>query len=265
MPTDPAPSPAEPSALRPGPTPEPAAAGDGPFGVPGRVAVPFETIDEVLAVYGPLLPAISAAIGPRCEVVIHDLSAEDVDLSATIVAIAHGEVSGREVGGPSSNLGFEVLADSAEDHDAFGYGGRTRDGRELRSSSLYLRNAGGRVIAALCINYDLSAVRALQSLASALDPAVPADIAGVAAPGADGPQEVLGADIGDVVEDMITRAIAETGRPAGTLGREEKVRIVRRLDERGVTRVGDAVRRIAARLEVSRSTAYQYLDEARRS
>ncbi|EWS82388.1 DNA-binding protein [Brachybacterium phenoliresistens] len=240
---------------------------------PRRVAVPFETIDEVLAVYGPLLPAIAAAVGPRCEVVLHDLSAEDVDLSATIVAIAHGEVSGRDVGGPSSNLGFEVLADGDEDHDAFGYGGRTRDGRELRSSSLYLRNAAGRVIAALCINYDLSAVRALQSLAAALDPVRPAGSAGAegaagaavgGAPGAEAPQEVLGADIGDVVEDMITRAIAETGREPGALGRDEKVRIVRRLDERGVTRVGDAMRRIAARLEVSRSTAYQYLDEARR-
>lgn len=222
-------------------------------------AATFETIDEVVATFAPVARAIAAAVGPRCEVVVHDLSAEHVDLEHTVVAIENGHVSGRGIGGPSTNLGFDVLARDTEDHDAFGYRGSTRDGRELRSSSVYLRNRAGRIIAALCINVDVSALRTMQALLGSLEPSAPAPVLG-----AESEREVVGADIGDVVEGMITRGIAETGKQAGALTREERVRVLRLLDARGATSVGQAMPRIAERLGVSRSTVYQYLEEARR-
>ncbi|MFP3423033.1 PAS domain-containing protein, partial [Bacillus sp. SIMBA_161] len=73
------------------------------------------------------MQAIAAVGGTDCEVVLHDLSSHDLDHS--IAAIVNGHVSGREVGGPSTNLGIEVLQNEAADHNAYGYRGRTSDGR----------------------------------------------------------------------------------------------------------------------------------------
>lgn len=237
----------------------------GATALPGAPAT-FETIDEVVATFTPVARAIAAAVGPRCEVVVHDLSAAQVDLEHTVVAIENGHVSGRAIGGPSTSLGFDVLARDTEDHDAFGYRGATHDGRELRSSSVYLRNRAGRIIAALCINVDVSSLRAIQALVTSIEPSatVPTGAPGTGSEGADAGSELVGPDIGDVVEDMITRGIAETGKLASALTREDKVRVLRVLDEKGATSVGQAMPRIAARLGVSRSTAYQYLEEARR-
>lgn len=244
----------------PRPDAAPAAVAAAPDAAPGADAATFETIAEVVATFTPVAHAIAAAVGPRCEVVVHDLSAEQVDLEHTVVAIENGHVSGRGIGGPSTSLGFDVLARNTEDHDAFGYRGSTRDGRELRSSSIYLRNRAGRIIAALCINVDVSALRTIQALVGSIEPSAPAPVVGASG----GEQEVVGADIGDVVDDMITRGIAETGKQAAALTREERVRVLGLLDEKGATSVGQAMPRIAARLGVSRSTAYQYLEESRR-
>jgi predicted transcriptional regulator YheO len=218
----------------------------------------FESAQQVYDVFGPFMNAVAAAIGPRCEVVLHDLGGESVNLEHTIAAIINGEVSGRRKGGPSSNLGFDVVADDDVDHDAFGYRGTTHDGKELRSSSVYFRNKEGRIIAALCVNYDVSALNTIKAMFEALEP----DARSASPRTAD---ELVGPNLDSVVDDMITRAITKTGRTAGTLSRDERVQIVKQLDQRGATNVTNGMMRIAQRLNVSRSTAYQYLDEARQS
>lgn len=107
----------------------------------------FDSIEKILEEYRPAMRAMAAAAGPDCEVVLHDLSADDPDLEHTIVAIDNGHVTGRKVGGPSTSLGAGVLHNQGADHDAFGYRGFTSDGRQLRCSSVYFRNSAGRIIA----------------------------------------------------------------------------------------------------------------------
>jgi predicted transcriptional regulator YheO len=45
--------------------------------------------------------------------------------------------------------------------------------------------------------------------------------------------------------------------------REDKIAVVERLDRQGATQMRKSVESIAARLGISRVTAYSYLDEAR--
>jgi predicted transcriptional regulator YheO len=212
---------------------------------------------EILETYRPVMHAIAAAGGPSCEVVLHNLDGSDVDLGHTIMAIENGHVTGREVGGPSTSLGLNVMQSRQEDHDAFGYRGFTADGRELRCSSVYFRNPAGDIIAALCINVDLSAVQHARSLLDALLPAA------AAAPVA--PDEHFGRDLVSVMDAMIVDAIREAGRPVAQMTRDDKIGVLQRLDARGATQMRKSVETIAVRLGISRVTAYAYLDEARRS
>ena len=208
---------------------------------------------ELRATMEPIMKAIAGAVGPHCEVVLHDLSNRDME--HTIVAIENAHVTGREVGGPSTNLGLELLRREAEDHDEYGYKARTGDGRELRSSSVYFHDPDGRVIAALCINVDLTP---LQVARSALD-------ATLRPTGDDGParEEYFASDIGEVLDNLIDAAIAQTGKTAALMDRDDRLTVLRFLEQRGAFFVKRAVDRVARRLNISRVTAYNYLEQIR--
>ncbi len=96
--------------------------------------------------------ALGRLLGDKCEVVLHDLRAPE----SSIIAIAHGEITGRTVGDSSTNLALPVLKDPFGEHDKFNYRSVTRSGRTLKSSSVYFKDHEGRVFAALCVNYDIS-------------------------------------------------------------------------------------------------------------
>ncbi|WP_344818495.1 helix-turn-helix transcriptional regulator [Microbacterium soli] len=216
----------------------------------------YESAEEVLRLYRPVMRALATAAGPSVEVVLHNLDSSDVDLDHTIMAIENGHVTGRSVGGPSTSLGLDVLKDRRGNHDAFGYRAFTSDGRELRSSSVYFHNAAGDIIASLCINVDLSPIQHARNMLEALLPVAP-----VSAENA--PQEHFGSDLLSVMDQMITEAIAEIGRPVAQMSRDDKIAVLEKLDQRGVTQMRKSIETIAKRLRVSRVTAYAYLDEAR--
>jgi predicted transcriptional regulator YheO len=216
----------------------------------------YESIGEILTVFRPVMHAMAAAAGPACEVVLHDLSAPDPDLGHTIAAIENGHVTGREVGGPSTSLGAGVLHNQAADHNAFGYRGFTGDGRQLRCSSVYFRNSAGRIIAALCVNFDVSAVHQAKALLEGLLPQPRANPE-------DEPKEFFGRDLLGVMDAMVTEAIREIGKPVDRMSRDDRIAVLTRLDQQGVLHMRKGVERIAARLGISRVTAYSYLDEAR--
>lgn len=217
----------------------------------------YESVPEILERYHPVMRAVAAAGGPSVEVVLHNLDGADVDLSHTIVAIENGHVTGREVGGPSTNLGLDVMQNRRADHDAFGYRGFTSDGRELRCSSIYFHNRAGDIIASLCVNVDVSSVQQARNLLDALLPQPAPDAAA-------GPDEYIGRDLVSVMDAMITETIVEVGRPVTQMSRDDKIGVLQRLDARGATQMRKSVETIAVRLGISRVTAYSYLDEARR-
>lgn len=215
----------------------------------------YESAEEVLRLYHPVLRALASAAGPTVEVVLHNLDGADIDLGHTIMAIENGHVTGRAVGGPSTSLGLDVLKDRQKNHDAYGYTAFTSDGRELRCSSVYFHNRAGDIIASLCVNVDLSPLQQARNMLEALLPA--------SAPAENAPREHFGADLVSVMDSMISEAIREIGRPVENMSRDDKISVLERLDQRGATQMRKSIESIAKRLGISRVTAYSYLDEAR--
>lgn len=216
----------------------------------------YESVADILTVFRPVMHAMAAAAGPGCEVVLHDLSAPEPDLGHTIAAIENGHVTGREIGGPSTSLGVGVLHNQTADHNAFGYRGFTSDGRELRCSSVYFRNSAGRIIAALCVNFDFSTIQRARALLEGMLPQ-----ASSASP--EQPNEFFGRDLVSVMDAMVSEAIREIGKPVDQMSRDDRIAVLTRLDQQGVLQMRKGVESIAARLGISRVTAYSYLEEAR--
>lgn len=203
---------------------------------------------EIWDVLKQITAELGEVLGQTCEVVLHDFDRPE----SAIVAISHGEISGRKVGDPTTNLGLPFFRDPYHAQSLFHYRTQTKSGKTLKSSTILLKDAQDKTFAALCINWDISqlqvAAHILQDLIAVSDTAV---------------EEVLSSDIGDVLTKVIDEAIQTCNKPVDVLSREDKQRIVEILDEKGTFSIKHSVDRVASALCVSRVTIYNYLNQIR--
>ncbi|WP_030566564.1 helix-turn-helix transcriptional regulator [Streptomyces aureocirculatus] len=208
--------------------------------------------DAILAAVTPVADGIAATFGSLCEVVVHDYRRPE----QSVVAVA-GSVTGRDVGGAMSEIGMGMLARGDAADDELNYLTRTQTGKLVKSSTMLLRDSAGAVFGAVCVNLDITAVQQVGTLIG--------ELAGVSVP-AEVPTTTFGA-AADVVDAVVSSVVdahqLEHSRPWSELDRAARVALFRGLDERGVFTVRRAVPQVAARLGISRASAYSYLAKAR--
>jgi predicted transcriptional regulator YheO len=146
---------------------------------------------------------------------------------------------------------------SRESTLSIGYATRTRDGRELRSTSLVVRTPGGKPVVAFCINVDLSVLKMARQLLDELTKATPTDVERPS-------EENTQIEVSDVIAQMIKEAVEEVGKlPPKLMDRDDRLRAVRLMHERGLFLIRGGVERAADALGISRFTLYGYLKEVR--
>ncbi|MEV6961187.1 PAS domain-containing protein [Streptomyces sp. NPDC051207] len=206
--------------------------------------------DAILAALRPVVDGLAATFGPVCEVVLHDYRRPE----QSVVAVA-GSVTGRTVGGAMSEIGMRVAAHGDDAGDELNHLTRTQDGTPVKSSTMLLRDSTGTTFGALCVNLDIGAVTRAHDLLGAL--------AGVAAAPADPPTTTFGNDIDAVVDAVVDTHRARQDKSWAELDRAQRLELFRSLDARGVFAVRRSVEQVAARLGISRASAYTYLSRAR--
>lgn len=189
---------------------------------------------ELLSALVPAVDGLAAMLGPGNEVLLHDLSR----LPDSIVAIA-GDLTGRTVGGPMTDL-LLGLVRRGTTQDLTNYRTHGPDGRAIRSSTLFLRDAAGVAVGCLCVNSELPG-----------------------AAHAETPQETFPPDVDSLQRFLVTRAIGKAGIPVELMKKRHKAAVVRELDEAGFFLIKDAVDHLAGQLDVTRYTIYNYLNEIR--
>lgn len=208
--------------------------------------------DPRLTPFLPLVQGLASMLGSDCEVVLHDLSA----LPNSIVAIENGHVTGRAVGDVPSDLMLRTLRRVANGFATPRIYLSTTRGRTLRSLSVTLRDAQGQAFGLLGVNLDVSSLthaqRALGALTTAPQEQETADT-----------EEIFATDIREVVAGMISKALAEAATAPAQMTREDKMEVVKRLEERGTFLVKRAAEQVAEALDLSRFTVYSYLKEIR--
>ena len=98
---------------------------------------------------------LALQFGSNCEVVVHSLADSDIDHSIAI--IENGHITGRKCGDGPSHVVLEALKQGDNVKDHLGYLTRTKDGKILKSSSIYLRDENGHLRYILAINFDIKA------------------------------------------------------------------------------------------------------------
>lgn len=217
--------------------------------------------DAIIGALVPVVDGIAATFGAVCEVVLHDYRRPE----RSVVAVA-GSLTGRSVGGAMSEIGLRMLARGDEAADELNYPTRTKNGQQLKSSTMVLRDSTGAVFGALCVNVDVTAVQQAQALLTGMaGTAGTARAAGIAGAAAAQPSATttFGNDIGSVVEAIVDAHQLRRNRTWVQLDRAQRLELFRGLDEHGVFAVRRAIEQVAARLGISRASAYSYLSQAR--
>lgn len=209
------------------------------------------TDQELLKTYTELVPFLAKVCGSGCEIVVHDITNPEHSLIAI-----ENNLSGRCVGDPLTDLARSIQEQEAYTHAAFisNYQGKGK-GKEFLSSTYFIKNEG-RLIGLLCFNKDMDAV---QNVSSALH-ALLSGFNLYQAPQSEY-QENLDSQMVNLLQKRVTQLISESGVLPTRLSREEKVRIVHKLNEEGLLNVKGAVAEIAERLSVSVPTVYRYLNK----
>jgi predicted transcriptional regulator YheO len=252
---------------------EPSALQDGYSSAPNHKYA-RRTVDgeRLVAVFSSLVEPIGRTLPSSSEVVLHDLSL----LPNSIVAV-HGNVTGRRLGDPATDLLLERAVAGFDDHYV-GYETQLPDGRKLRSSTMIIRDVAGNPVAALCINTDLSSWITVHRIVSAMIagtsddvslptlntaqspvPVLPTEYA--APTDDDAPAETFVRDVDELAALLINQAIKTAEVPVKLMKKEHKLQVVRDLKARGMFLLRDAVEMIAESLDVSRFTIYNYLNE----
>ena len=197
-----------------------------------------------------LAKGIAALFGPACEVAVHDLTG---DLESSIIAIENGQVTGRHVGDGASELVLKAIADSAgtvEDH--YSYLARTKEGRMVKSSSIYIRDDKGKAIGLFGINYDITDLIMAQR---ALDVAV-----SVEKPENEGDISAITTNVADLLDRLIEEADTFIGKPVAMMTKDDKTQAIKHLNDKGAFLIKKAGDKVAKHYDISKYTLYNYMD-----
>ncbi|HEX6345338.1 helix-turn-helix transcriptional regulator [Umezawaea sp.] len=192
----------------------------------------------------PVCRAVTLLLGPYAEVVLHDPATDRV-------LEVWNPLTARAPGDPSALGDLDRLDPSAD--DVYGpYEKLLADGRRLSSVSAVLRDDDGTPSAVLCVNLDRTPLERAAAVLSAFG-----------APTTPPPEPLFDTDWSHRIAHVIGAHVRSTGRPVDRMTRQDRLAVLRTLDEAHVFTVRRATPVVAEALRISRSTVYGLLTELR--
>lgn len=196
-----------------------------------------------------LAKGVADLFGSNCEVTVHDLAK---GYESTIIAIENGHVSGRHVGDGSSEVVLKALKEAPDKvQDNYNYLARTKDGRSIKSSSIYLRDKKGKPAFLFGINYDITdlimAKSALETTISTNEVKTNGDI------------NTITTNVNDLLDQLIDEADKYVGKPVAMMSKEDKINAIQFLNDKGAFLVKKAGDKVSRHYDISKYTLYNYM------
>lgn len=197
-------------------------------------------------------------LGNKCEIVVHNF---ENGFEHTVIKILNGHISGREIGACPTSLFFEKfskLEDISEDIPI--YFNRDSKGRVFKSSTTFLHNKEGKVIGAICINFDVTQlINEQRFMKEFLEYETEiGDKEGIEG------KEVFTKDVNELMDYYLNKVEEEIGKRPEDMDRTEKIRALAYLDNKGILQIAKAHVRLSKFFHISTYTLYSYLDEIRK-
>lgn len=215
----------------------------------------MESISENQELIQKFMDLLEHHLGGSCEVILHDYSKGPMH---SIVDIRNGHVTGRSVGGCTTNIGFEILKGTVEAKDEFNYLTYASNGKILRSSSICFKNSEGKPIGSVCVNLDITQSIQFEKFLNQYNHSEPSENE------AGDPKEFFTENVNDLLDTLIERTARKFGQAPQTLSKEEKIQFIAELEAKDVFIITNSSKRICSLLGISKYTFYNYLDIVRK-
>ncbi|MCG8472262.1 MAG: PAS domain-containing protein [Desulfobacterales bacterium] len=213
--------------------------------------------------YSLIVEFLGKTLGPDFEVVLHDAE----DHLNSIVAIENGHISQREVGGPLTNFGLEVISDEAYRNEKYkiNYNGISKDHRILRSSTMFIKDDDKKIVGMLCINFDDRRYKNIsEQIIKLCHPDKLVEVnnsyesidALVSSAG-----ETFYDSVVENTDKLVSNYLAQHNTTLERLSQEDRISIVGTLNQKGIFKLKGAVRAVAKRLGCSEPSVYRYLNK----
>lgn len=212
-------------------------------------------LEKYIELYKPLIASIQACFGDKIEFIVHDTSKPESSVMYVV-----GSVTQRKLGAPLTNIVIRTLLEHGDNApDMLGYASLSKDGRNLKSSTIFIRDDDGHIIGCLCYNLDLTDFIIAEKLIkcmSTIHDLEPEEEK-------KDKNEIFAQDIGEVVEEIIHYEIAKSNKPVAVMSKNDKLQLMRSLEAKGVFNVKNSAEMMAHIFGTSVYTIYNYLKEIR--
>lgn len=223
--------------------------------------------NSIIQQYIKLTEFLGTVLGPEYEIALYDLTTPH----QSIVAIANGQVSGRTIGAPLTELARHILAEKSyvSSDSRLNYTGvAMENGNMLRSSIFFIKDQNGALIGLLCINFDDSRYRDLCDRLLKLrhpDHFVETNFVfnkdhARAEPMPSPGSENFISSVTAATEEAINQVVQGSGVPLERLTKEEKIQIISILNDKGVFLLKNAVKQVARQIHSSQASVYRYIN-----
>ena len=203
--------------------------------------------------YIPIARMIGDTFGTHCEVILHDFS----NPQNSVVYTRNNTVTNRQVGESFTEYFVKevLLSRKFEDDCSVNYMMTGSSGQTVKSSTALIRDSGGRVIGALCVNIDVTCLANVLSQLS--------ELMGMEPPSLALEKEVeVRPHVKEIVDDIIDQTIGS--QDVELLSREQKIELIRFMNAKGIFLIKGATDKVADRMNISKVTVYSYLDEIKK-
>jgi predicted transcriptional regulator YheO len=171
----------------------------------------------------------------------------------------NGHISGRSLGGPTSELNMRRLLGQEQLPDALvNYTSRNDRGQLLKSSSLAIRDSNGKMIGAFCLHLDISQFEQFQKFLEFFISSHNLSRLGINEFSNSQTQD-------DEFKQEIDQWMLQQGLFTAKLTYKHKQAIVEHLYQQGSFKKKGAISSIAANLQLTRQSIYNYLELAKRN
>lgn len=222
---------------------------------------------NVLNYYIKLVEFLGITLGPDYEIALHDVR----NAQNSVIAIANGHITGRGLGSPLSGKIMEAIKNKEYLEKDFVTNYTTIsniNNKLLRSSTLYIKD-NNELIGVLCINFDDSKYSDLSK--QIMELCHPHELIGIhnfeavdkIAPSLE--SDVSHTSIEELARATMTSVLHGTNLPPERLKKNEKMEIVKALNDKGIFYLKDSVQIVAKLLRSSEATIYRYLNNIKKS
>lgn len=201
-------------------------------------------LNHFLSQFEPFIKAIVELFHPFMEAAVHDLK------EGKIIALYHN-ISQRKIGDSSPLHELKVKIQDFPDFFA-PYYKRNWDGRELKCTSITIRNEKKIPIGLVCFNVDTSVMQDIHQLLSLFLKTKEE---------AENPIEAFGGNCEEQASSLIEDFLIENKLSLAHLNRTQKKQLVQHLYQKGLFNYKNAAVYLSNYLRVSRASVYNYINE----